>query len=281
MYSTKLSEDQAIIRYLLGDLDDLESEKIEERYFCDRYFLEHVEMLEDTLIDDYLSGSLPETDRTLFQKKYLVVPELKQKVAAVQALREFSARVVQRASHKTWRDYFTLVAPVFAALGMVFLIAGSLLIRKASLLPKPQRVQAMQAAKQENIASTLTQAPSTASGVLSVLLTPGFIKGENAQPRRLSITPGLKEIRLDLDIPGPHDNLTAGVDLILIEDDKLRTLWSRNGISSAPTLMGRTVVVSLNPQDLVSGDYIVYIRNLNSPTGDNVIESYTFSVIRP
>jgi hypothetical protein len=88
MEIVKTSEDKAIIRYLLGDLAESETDKIQERYFSDRAFFEHVEALEDLLVRAYLDHLLSAKDLNLFERKYLSVPELKEKVAFTRGLLE-------------------------------------------------------------------------------------------------------------------------------------------------------------------------------------------------
>ena len=94
MDSVKTSDDQAIIRYLLGDLAESETEKIEGRYFGDQAFFDQVAALEDLLIREYLDHLLSVTDVELFERKYLRVPELQEKVALARGLR--AVAVAQR-----------------------------------------------------------------------------------------------------------------------------------------------------------------------------------------
>ena len=95
------------------------------------------------------------------------------------------------------------------------------------------------------------QAVSETAGVLSAVVLPGLTKGAGDRPRRLLVAPGVKEVRLQLDVPGFRGDLAARVDLLLVEENHHRLVWSRDGIPSAPTLTGRTVLISMKPEDLV------------------------------
>ena len=280
----KTSEDQAIIRYLLGDLADSETEKIEERYFCDQAFFDQVATLEDLLIREYLDHLLSDTDVELFEKKYFRVPELQKKVAFARGLR--AVAVAQRtrgyrpSATKGWRYWLAIAAPAFAAIGVVLFIAAWLVVHNAS---RPTNAAPMQA--EHPVAGGQSggsvQAVSETAGVLSAVVLPGLTKGAGDRPQRLLLAPGVKEVRLELDVPGLRGDLAARVDLLLVGENHRRLLWSRDGIPSVPTLTGRTVLISMKPDDLVPGDYIIYLRRSASPPDSEALESYSFGVVRP
>src|SRR4051812_49303136 len=69
-----------IVRYLLGDLEEEQACKLEELYFCDENFFNHVRDIEDKLIGS--AGSLSQSDRALFEKKYHNIPALKARAEA-------------------------------------------------------------------------------------------------------------------------------------------------------------------------------------------------------
>lgn len=59
----KTEQEEIIVRYLLGDLSEDEQNRIEEQLFTDGKFFEQMLSVEDSLIDDFLSGKLAAEER--------------------------------------------------------------------------------------------------------------------------------------------------------------------------------------------------------------------------
>ena len=62
------NNEDVLVRYLLGQLSEEEQEQIEEQYIGDGDFLDQLLVVEDDLIDDYVTGSLPAQDRLHFEQ---------------------------------------------------------------------------------------------------------------------------------------------------------------------------------------------------------------------
>lgn len=78
--------EKTIRRYLLGELSEQEQVEIEDRAFEDQQVLEQVLAVEQDLIDDYVSGDIPEEKRRNFQTHFLASAERKKKVAFARTL---------------------------------------------------------------------------------------------------------------------------------------------------------------------------------------------------
>jgi|SRR5215213_1915310 len=72
--------DQLVIRYLLGEASRQEHTQIEEQFFADDKFFEHLLAVEEELIDCYVRGKLPPHDREQFEKHFLASPERRRRV---------------------------------------------------------------------------------------------------------------------------------------------------------------------------------------------------------
>ena len=64
-------------------MDPQKADALEEQYFTDRTVLLQLRAVETDLIRDYLAGRLTETERQLFEGRYLKIPELVQRVEEV------------------------------------------------------------------------------------------------------------------------------------------------------------------------------------------------------
>lgn len=78
--------DRRIVRYLLGDLPEEETEHLDEQSVVDDVFAQRLRIAEDDLVDAYVSGTLAEADRTRFEAFYLSSPRRRQKVAFAEEL---------------------------------------------------------------------------------------------------------------------------------------------------------------------------------------------------
>src|SRR6516225_4038746 len=85
------SNDQETVRhYLLDQLQEPEQIAIEDRLLMDDAFFQRLEMIEDELIDDYVSGSMSETDRQAFVAHFLAAPERQKKLKFAQAMHRYA-----------------------------------------------------------------------------------------------------------------------------------------------------------------------------------------------
>jgi len=84
-------EEFRIRRYLLGDLGEGEQESVEERFITDRDFKELALIVEDELVQDYLSGQLSAPEKAAFVRHFLSTPQQHRKVHLAGALRRYMA----------------------------------------------------------------------------------------------------------------------------------------------------------------------------------------------
>src|SRR5262245_15668316 len=71
----RTDDEGALRRYLLGQLEEAERTPIEERMLVDDDYFEQLQMAEAELIDEYISGTMPEPDRQAFATHFLAAPE--------------------------------------------------------------------------------------------------------------------------------------------------------------------------------------------------------------
>lgn len=79
-------EERLLRRYLLGELDEPEQERVEERFISSSSFMERALIAEDELVEDYLAGRLSEADRELFVGHFLSTPEQHRKLKLAASL---------------------------------------------------------------------------------------------------------------------------------------------------------------------------------------------------
>jgi CHAT domain-containing protein/tetratricopeptide (TPR) repeat protein len=87
-----ISEELAV-RYLLGDLSEDESQRIEEKYFADSDLYDQLRAAERDLIDRYARGELSGADRQRFEDRFLNTPGRRDRVEFGVALNRYVSKL--------------------------------------------------------------------------------------------------------------------------------------------------------------------------------------------
>lgn len=129
-----LEEQKAIREYLLGALSNkAEMRRIEKKILLDDDFVEKLSVAEDQLIDEYLDGSLADSEQKSFNQFFLTAPERKEKLRLIRDLRKYAANsetqtVGQFPKEKSgffdWRKLINLPSFRLAAAALLVLVAG-------------------------------------------------------------------------------------------------------------------------------------------------------------
>jgi hypothetical protein len=143
----ELLSEELIDRYLLGDLPEDKQAEIEDRAFTDREYLERILQAESDLIDEYVRGGLSDSERRLFQSRFLASEERRRKVEFAKALSNViheekaaereTRTVIAPARPGLWSTltaFFHGLRPAaslsMAAAALLFLIGGAWIVRE-------------------------------------------------------------------------------------------------------------------------------------------------------
>jgi len=91
--SYEISEIATIRKYLLGDLTELEMERIERWYFADGQAVDEVWAAFGELAEERLSGVLPENEARRFEQRLRSSPALREMFENEKALRDYAAGI--------------------------------------------------------------------------------------------------------------------------------------------------------------------------------------------
>jgi hypothetical protein len=165
--------EQNIRLYLLGELSEQEQVEIEDRAFEDQRVLEQILAVEQDLIDDYVSGDIPEENLPRFQNHFLASAERKKKVTFAKTLAAVANATVLNEGpapaikvdapswHAKLTAFFTrpVIAYSFAAASLVLFIVGSWLvvdrIRLGSEIAQFRTIQESQTAQNRQLEKDL------------------------------------------------------------------------------------------------------------------------------
>lgn len=92
-------------RYLLGQLPEPELSAVEEKIFTESASYEQALLVEDGLIDDYLSAQLGTSDQQDFLRYFLVTSERKQKLQMAKELRRLAAQNAPAPPDSWWQHF--------------------------------------------------------------------------------------------------------------------------------------------------------------------------------
>jgi CHAT domain-containing protein/tetratricopeptide (TPR) repeat protein len=122
-------EQETLRKYLLGDLPDKEEMlRIEKKSLLDDDFDERISVAEDELIEEYLDGALPVTERERFLKFFLISQDRKEKLRLIRDLRKYAGKSAaqqvgefseEKKAFFDWRGLLAMPALRFAALALI------------------------------------------------------------------------------------------------------------------------------------------------------------------
>jgi hypothetical protein len=283
--------DEAIRRLLLGLSDDEERRGVEELFMTDPEYQEKVLMVEDNLIEDYLDGSLSESERERFRTHFLSTPRQQRRVRVVRSLRSFAA--VEGTAHSPpaeeddpqplgWlrrlADALRLRSPaVYAPLTVALIAAlvfGSWWLFDSS---RARQLRAQEEARRLEVERLLARfndpsgagLPEPGSPVFSLTLTPVNVRGETqaVPPQPESGVVELLLLRADDD----HKSYQATLQRV-----GGLSQYSILGLRAANTSAGRAVPVRIPARLLTPGTYRLKLSGVGADGRLVELDEYTF-----
>jgi len=309
--------DKKLIRYLLGDVSEVERTDIENRYWSQEGSFDELLVAEDELIDDYVRGELSRKDQELFEQQFLCTPARQERVKSSRALMKF-ADTHAAASGSAWqplRLMFRLESAalriVLAAGFMMLLIGGPLLVIQMSKLRSDlkglQSEQLAQNQREKELEQLLAQQKQRNDELDQSINRErserGQLEQEVARLREQQAPPptielGLGEIEkgkgststqpAKITVPRGTDVLKLQLDLfkdeyenylVVLEDAKHQDIW-RGSLQSARAGKGRAVVVRLASRLFSSGQYKLTLSGTNNNKDYEVISEFPVDVIK-
>ena len=268
--NSQTEELKAIRRYLLGQLPPAELPQLEERLLNDGEFYEELLIVEDELVDDYLTGELSASERVEFERFFLSTPERIHKVRFGRALKKYvtvspaleSSGIIDgpdsefadrfaRKPKRSWWPFFRLdpvLAYSLAAIVTLAAIGISWWVIKGRFAATPQGT------------------------VFAVALNPGGTRDDQATPQRFAIPPGTGTVRLRLQLMKNEYQSYAAVlndlnGVVILRRDNLK-IEADNGPPA--------VVVDIASGSLPPDDYLLKLSGITADGSSEGVGSYYF-----
>jgi hypothetical protein len=306
-----IDNDELLIRYLLGELDEKEQEDVEEQYISNPEFFEELVAVEDDLIDAYAEGGLSQERRARFEDHFLISPERKTRVGFAEAWMNYvsgqsvGAEKPSAVKEKGFLSFLRAAASpsplLAAAVVLITILAGGLTLEILRLRSNIARAELETAALQrqnEDLASQIDEAKNrslelagrleneqtggglqksdrvdqVSSEIVSFFLVPGLVRG-TGDTRKNVIPKGTRMINLNLSF---EDRQYESYDVSITTVDGRET-WRKSDIKPQSRNGGKSVTVRVPSGSFATNDYIV---NLIGTGSNDKIARYFFSVTK-
>ena len=276
-------DDERLVRYLIGALDEPDAERFDELSISDDEFADRLRAVENDLIDAHARGELSDELRARFEAHYLSRTGKLDKIRFAEAwsLREgrgaSSSGARPHADDGGRQGWWPLVWPLGAAAAVVIVVLGYVLLGRSSLsTPSPQTTP-------PSVATEEPKSPPQRAGSGSAT------SSSQAPPVAIVLMPstrGAREIP-SLAIPGGSRIVEARLVLdgddfptydVILKDLGDRVLWSGIGLTSSSFGADRVVVATIDAGLLRPQRYILDLRGHRTSGGTEAIMSYPFRV---
>jgi hypothetical protein len=256
---TDITADELLRRYLLATLGPELLESVERRVFSDdRIFWEHLALVEDQLIDDYVWDRLDASDKTAFESGFLVTRERLAKVEFARALRNRlgSTDTIPIVRSSSWLGRPVSMPVWAAAAAAVFLLV---------VVP--------------GAAWRLGSSRATGDRVVATTLGAGQFRGIDDSLPRIQVGPACQLVQLPLETT--HQEYATYSAALFLVDDEASDVLSASRLTASKAQGRATVTLTLPCAMLTEGDYFVRLRG-NLANGAPVdLEKFPFRVLRP
>jgi hypothetical protein len=276
--------EEGILReYLLGRLDLLRRQGLEQELLTDGKLARRLEDAQDHLIDDYAFKALSEAERESFERHFLMTPERLHKLRISQALDDYVRRHPRPARGSSW--WRNLLRP-FSPGGLKVLVpAGVLALCIAAVLflwrfdwrhmPGGDLARSRQIMQAGVERANREQPPGGAVRTVTLLLKPGLERAKGGPPRRAVIAAGTSMLQLDLEVPSGEPSRYS----ILMTTEEGTELFSYGGISPRPGSGAPVISLRTPAEYLPTGDYRAIVTGGTAVGGATEVGQYPFQVV--
>jgi type II secretory pathway component PulM len=286
----KREEHELIRRYLLGDLHEKQQDEIEEQLLTDEELQAQLLEAEDNLIDDYVSGALPEGEGKLFKRNFLLTPERLHKLRLSQALLNYAevnvakTQVVAEGLVSTtfWQKPWQFVQRYRLALAIsatiILLLVGYGVwstYRQWQAETYLAELRSQRAKVERDLAKLNAGQPAEPQGSIKTLDLNQLLIRDTGENRLAVITQGINilQLRLQLD----EDKFSAYQ--AVVETDEGSGLYSVNNLMVKSIDGNKVIFLNLPGRLLPTGNYQIHVSGIIAGKEPVDIGIYPFQVV--
>lgn len=275
--TTEKYSDQTLRDYLLGQLPEPESERLDELSITDDECAERIGAVEHDLLDAFARGELRGVVLELFRSKYLTTPRGREAARFAEALQSLEGRgsVALYREKRRWPERLSLVAAMVAiATASVWLMLENraLRARLTSVESSRDELQRERQLREAEIRPRVDPAPRA---VATLVLAPPLRSAR--QLPTVALTDATRELPVQLELE-PVDY--PSYDASLIASSGGRQVWRADRLI-ARTASGRKTIDLLLPATVLTPqDYLIRVSGVPARGAAEIVGEYRFTVVR-
>jgi len=274
-----------LVKYLLGNLSEMEEVQVEDRAFADADYLGALEAAEADLIDSYVRGALSQPERRSFEQRFLTSPTRRSKVEFARALAKVTTEstVPERPTSRRglirlirgWNPMLRFAAGVAAMIciaGPSWLMFQNATMRSRMAVLESQsrdsetREQGLQRqlAEERNRVGTLIaqrqqqQFTERGPAVPSLVLLPGISRAET-RVEQLVLTTSAQIARIEIQLEARDEYLRFRAELRTRRGEEVLT---RANLPRHRTSAGYAVSFDVPASGLTAGEYELSLKGI-------------------
>jgi hypothetical protein len=294
--SNNATNEKQIVRYLLGQAPPAESERLDELCFIDDDFSARLQISEDDLIDAYARGKLGGDERNQFERKYLAVPYLRERVRFAKVLSDLIK--AEKPKPTSWAEKFlryfswaeisfrpllTTAAAAFL-LGIASLSTYTILrdqdhakVAEAPIAPTPTPDHSPVTSPSVNVAPQAATPPAVFKSNPAVFVLSAGTR-DSATSRSFVVPRKIEKVIFRLNL---NEVKYARYRVVLKTRDEI-PVWTSGEIAPITGKLGGTLNVTIPADKLAPRTYIITLTGLNTgpiPT-EATIDEYSCRIIK-
>ena len=276
--------DKLMRLYLLGWLSDQETSELESEYMADETRFEEILAVEDDLRDAYARSELSSSDREAFEKRFLVLPEQRQKLEFAKVLHDYllhePTSYPASRLERGWQFWVAKlrgprVALATAVALVFFILAGGGRWLERSRLRAVKTIATSPGSPGPSSPSPSGSVESPAAQIVTLVLTPGLVRG-SGQANRVLVPKSVNLIRLDL----RFEDARYAEYRTTLETAENKEVWSQDHIAASHMAGGPRIIVDVPANLLATGDYVLALAARSSSGRFESIADYAFRIVK-
>jgi hypothetical protein len=263
-----IGDDELVVRYLLGLLEEDEAERLDELSVTNDDFAWRLRAVENDMVDAYVRGHLSGEKLNRFESFYLATPRRRERVEFAKALLTFTGKQAPPGA-RSWRWAVALGAVAAS------IVAGFLIYNQRQLQIQLSQLQVSHSDLQQRERELRSQLDRVSSPptTLAVLLTPP-LRGAARVPI-VNLPPGAARVAVDLQLEAGDFPLYR---VALKEAASSRILWRSGDIPSHTSGSHAIVTITLPAELFQSRRYLAELSSAGSHS--EPIANYPFDVLQ-
>jgi hypothetical protein len=290
--TTETLSDQTIRDYLLGQLPESDTERLDELSITDEECAERIRAVEHDLVDAFARGELEGVVLEQFRSRYLTTPQRREAARFAEALQSLDENSGEGSSSdagrgpttvvrepRRWRELLALAAAVILATASVWLVLDNRTLRERVTSAELQRDRQLREAETRRAADPapppLTGREPSPLTVATLVLTPQLRSARQLPTVALTVGTGDLAVQLDLE---PVDY--PAYDAALVASNGDRIVWRSDRLIARTVGDRKRIDLALPASVLTPQEYLVRISGVPARGASEIVGEYRFIVVR-